>query len=142
MSAAAAAAAAPEPIRLPFSHAASANSSTSPLTMLTTYLLSHLERRAALLCHGLLTDLERCLLRSHRRRGFDFFPVAVLLLTCVERMEWFVLTFASGDKAKRVRIFSPLSYSTLLHLFQRFWLFRIFSRRPPNPRANIVNGDL
>ena len=117
-----------DPTSLPFLNTApQADGHAPPLAVLTTYLLSCLERRAARLCHALLTDLERALLRTNRARGFDLFPVAVLLLTCVERMEWFARSFEGGAKAAQAR--NTLSFSA--DCLSKAPLFRICERHGP-----------
>ena len=50
-----------------------------------------LEARAVKTCQTLLNDFEKRLLLHER--GFQLFLVSYLFLSCVERMEWLLLSY-------------------------------------------------
>jgi len=60
------------------------------------------ERKAGKLSHRLFNELEKRLLQRPQCQGFETFLVAVLILTCVERMCWLFRTWDTAEFAGAV----------------------------------------
>jgi hypothetical protein len=61
--------------------------------LITMQLMGATEKRAACLARIVMNDLERRLLQRQQANPFETFLVAVILLTCVERMCWLFRTW-------------------------------------------------
>ena len=76
--------------KLPFADTSpQADGHAAPIALVVSSILAELEGLATSLWRDVLDDLERALMRTIDWRRFEVFPAAVLLLTCMERMEWF-----------------------------------------------------
>jgi hypothetical protein len=65
----------------------------SSYNLIKTQLMGATEKRAACLARVVMNDLERRLLQRQQANPFETFLVAVILLSCVERMCWLFRTW-------------------------------------------------
>ncbi|MCJ1251660.1 hypothetical protein MMC30_008895 [Trapelia coarctata] len=70
------------------------------------------ERKAAKLSHRLFNELEKRLLQRPQCQGFETFLVAVLILSCVERMCWLFHTWDTAEFAGSWPLEHPSSHYT------------------------------
>jgi hypothetical protein len=93
-----------------------ADGARSPITVLsnpTSYdlikmqLMGATEKRASCLARVVMNDLERRLLQRQQANPFETFLVAVILLSCVERMCWLFRTWELEAPANTTDISNP-----------------------------------
>lgn len=65
--------------------------------LITTQLLSAIEKTAEKLCHDAVSQLEQRFMRKLHDGAFGTFLASIIVLSCVERMSWLYLAWHMPD---------------------------------------------
>ena len=72
-------------------------------TLVRSQVRALTEKKASKLSKSILNELEKRLLQRPQCQGFETFLVALILLSCVERMCWLFQTWDNHDTSMKVR---------------------------------------
>ncbi len=118
------------------------NANNRNYTVLCLQLNAAAEKKASVICKGVLNDLERRLLQRSSQNSFETFLVAVIMLNCVEKSTWL---YRSWEQASFIQQWpfdkSPATYVSQGDSLTNMLIMLLKMRQvPPKTYTRVEDG--